>query len=116
MATRKVIFIARLKPGSELQLTHDLPVTFPGQALSEIKEIKQVTVCQGSGLFAAIVEYEGDFEKLFDQYLTSAPIQAFHFKMEKFFEDPPRSADPANLMLVGDVFYWEGGCLYVAAG
>ena len=53
MAIRKVIFISRLKAGSEQQLMHDLPSEFPQHALSQIDGIKQVTICQGNGLFAA---------------------------------------------------------------
>jgi hypothetical protein len=112
MATRKVVFISRLKPGSEQQLTHDLPIEFPAQALSRIEGIKNVTICQGSGMFAAIVEYEGDFEEIFQSYISSPSIQAFQFKIEKFFEDPPRSRRPADLPLAGDIFYWEGEQLH----
>jgi hypothetical protein len=116
MAMRKVVFISHLISGGEQQLTHDLPIEFPSQALSKIKEIKQVTICQGNGLFAAIVEYEGDFEKIFREYLSSPSIRAFHFKIEKFFDSPPQSADPAELPLAGDVFVWDGKHFRSAAG
>lgn len=108
MAIRKVIFIAHLKTGSEQQLMHDLPVEFPARALSQIEGIKGVTICQGHGMFAAIVEYEGDFNKIYNQYITSPSVQAFHFKVEKYFDSPPQSAEPAALPLVGDVFHWDG--------
>ena len=116
MANRRVIFISRLKPGSEQQLTHDLPVEFPAQALAKIEGIKEVTICQGNGLFAAIVEYDGEFGQLYEQYLAAPPIQAFHYKVAKFFENPPRSTEPAELPLVGDVFYWDGRDLRRAEG
>jgi hypothetical protein len=116
MAIRKVIFISRLKAGSEQQLMHDLPSEFPQHALAQIDGIKQVTICQGNGLFAAIVEYEGDFRKIFDQYLASPSIQAFQFKIKKFLKKPPRSADPSDLSLVGDVFYWDGENFNRASG
>ncbi|HZM88067.1 MAG TPA: hypothetical protein VFF31_16205 [Blastocatellia bacterium] len=64
MAIRAVVFLSKLKPGSELQLTHDLPFEFPSQALSKIEAIKRVSICEGSGFFAAVVDYEGDFEKV----------------------------------------------------
>ena len=116
MANRRVIFISRLKPGSEQQLTHDLPVEFPAQALAQIAGIKEVTICQGNGMFAAIVEYDGEFGQIFNEYLAAPPIQAFHYKIAKFFEEPPRSTEPAELPLVGDVFYWDGKGLHRAEG
>ena len=116
MAHRRVIFISRLKPGSEQQLTHDLPVEFPAQALERIAGIKEVTICQGNGMFAAIIEYEGDFGQIYNQYLAATPIQAFHYKIAKFFESPPQSAEPAELPLVGDVFYWDGKDFHRAEG
>lgn len=116
MAIRTVVFISQLRPGGEQQLTHDLPIEFPSQALSKIEAIKKVTICQGNGLFAAIVNYEGDFEKVFDEYISSSSIQAFHFKIRSVFEDPPRSADPADLSLAGDVFVWDGKKFKAAAG
>ena len=56
MAIRTVVFFSKLKPGSELQLTHDLPFEFPSQALSKIEAIKRVSICQGSGFLAAVVD------------------------------------------------------------
>src|SRR5205085_11100976 len=111
MAKRRVIFISRLKPGSEQQLTHDLPAEFPSQALAKIDGIKEVTICQGSGMFAAIIEYEGEFGQIYEQYLTSPQVQAFHHKLARHLEEPPRSSEPSELPLVGDVFYWDGGSL-----
>jgi hypothetical protein len=116
MAIRTVVFLSRLKPGGEQQLTHDLPIEFPSQTLSKIEAIKRVTICQGNGLFAAVVEYEGDFEKVFDQYTSSPSIQAFHFKIRSLFKEPPRSADRADLPLAGDVFVWDGKQFKAAAG
>ena len=116
MATRTVVFLSQLKPGSEQRLTHDLPIEFPSQALSEIDAIKRVTICQGSGMFAAIVEYEGDFEKVLSNYLSSSSIQSFHYKIQSFFEDPPRSADASKLPLAGDVFVWDGKQFHTAVG
>src|SRR5262249_587092 len=102
--------------GAEQQLTHDLPVEFPAQALSRISSIKRITICQGSGLFASIVEYDGDFKAVFDEYVSSPSVQAFHFKIAKFFESAPQSAEPAALPLVGDVFTWDGSSFQRAAG
>ena len=116
MAIRTVVFLSHVKPGGEQQLTHDLPIEFPSQALSKIETIKRVTICQGSGLFAAVVEYEGDFEKVFSDYISSPSIQSFHFKIQRLFEDPPRSADPSKLPLAGDVFVWDGKHFQAAVG
>lgn len=116
MAIRTVVFWSRLKPGGEQRLTHDLPIEFPSQALSKIDAIKKVTICQGNGLFAAVVDYEGDFEKVFDEYISSSSIQAFHYKIRSLFEDPPRSAVPSELSLAGDVFVWDGERFKAAAG
>src|SRR5262245_58209760 len=116
MSVRRAVFVSRLRRGAEEQLTHDLPVEFPAQALSKIDELKTVTICHGSGLFVAIVEYDGDFEKLLQSYLSSPSIRSFHFKIEKFFESPPSSADPASLPLAGDVFQWDGERLKTVTG
>ena len=116
MAARKIVLVSRLRPGSEQQLTHDLPIEFPAQALSAIKGIKSVTICQGNQMFAAIIEYEGDFHDLFEAYISSPSVQAFHFKIEKFFENPPRSRWPAELPLAGEVFHWDGKQLHRASG
>src|SRR5712691_13502862 len=114
MATRTVVFISRLKSGSEQEIANDLPKDFPSEALSEIGGIKRVKICQGSGLFASIVEYEGDFEKIFQDYISSPSIQAFHSKIGRFFESPPQSVQPADLPLLGDVFDWGGKELHRA--
>ena len=116
MATRTVVFLSQLKEGGEQKLTHDLPIEFPSQALSKIEAIKRVTICQGSGLFAAVVEYDGDFEQVFAEYLSSSSIQAFHFKIQSLFENPPHSADPSKLPLAGDVFVWDGKQFKTAVG
>jgi hypothetical protein len=116
MAIRKVVFLTHVIPGGEQQLIHDLPIEFPSQALSKMKEIKQVTICQGNGLFAAIVEYEGDFEKIFQEYLSSPSVQSFHFKVQKFFDNPPQSADPSKMPIAGDVFCWDGKHFRSAVG
>ena len=116
MAIRTVVFLSQLKPGGEQRLTHDLPIEFPSQALSKIEAIKRVTICHGSGLFAAVVEYEGDFEKVFADYISSSSIQAFHHKIHSLFEEPPQSADPSKLPLVGDVFVWDGKQFKTAVG
>jgi len=44
MANRTIIFSSRIKQGSQQQLTHDLPIEFPAQALSNITEIKRVSI------------------------------------------------------------------------
>jgi hypothetical protein len=116
MSVRKVVFVSRLRTGAEEQLTHDLPIEFPAHALSQIDELKGVTICQGSGLFVAIIEYEGDFEKLLHSYFSSASIHSFHFKIEKFFASPPGTTDPASLPLAGDVFQWDGERLRQTTG
>jgi hypothetical protein len=112
MATRKIVLAARLKPGSEQQMARELPLTFPSQALSGLKGIKSVSICQGNQMFAAIVEYEGDFEELFQAYITSPSVRAFHSKVEKLFETPPRSHLPSDLPLAGEVFRWDGKALH----
>jgi hypothetical protein len=97
-------------------VTHELPTEFPAHALSTIEELRGVTICLGSGLFVAIIEYEGDFEKLIQSYFSSPSIKSFHFKIEKFFESPPSSSYPADLPLAGDVFQWDGERLQRVAG
>lgn len=116
MAIRTVVFFSKLKPGSELQLTHDLPFEFPSQALSKIEAIKRVSICQGSGFLAAVVDYEGDFEKVFSEYLSSSSVQSFHFKIESLLKKPPRSAELSKLPIAGDVFVWDGKQFKAAAG
>ena len=116
MATRTVVFLSQLKPGGEQQLIHDLPTDFPSQALSKIEGIKRVTICQGNGLFAAVVEYDGDFERVFADYISSPAIQAFHYKIQSLFQAPPISADPSKVPLAGDVFVWDGKQFKTAVG
>ena len=108
MPSRTVVLVCHLKPGTEQHLIHDLPIEFPAQALSKIKGIKSVTLCQGNQMLVAIVQYEGDFQQLFEEYVSSPSVQAFHFKIEKFLDDPPRSRLPRDLPLAGDVFQWDG--------
>jgi hypothetical protein len=108
MSTRTVVLVCNVKPGAEQHLTHDLPIEFPAQTLSKIKGIKSVTLCQGNHMLVAIVQYEGDFQQTFEEYISSPSIQAFHFKIEKFLDDPPRSQLPRDLPLAGDVFHWDG--------
>src|SRR3989442_12266749 len=106
MATRTVVFISRLKSGSEQEIANDLPKDFPSEALSEIGGIKRVKICQGSGLFASIGENEGDFEKIFQDYISSPSIQAFHSKIGRFFESPPQPVHPADVTRLRIGFGW----------
>jgi hypothetical protein len=116
MANRKVIFTSRLKEGAEQQLVHDLKSIFPSEALRGIDGLEEITVCQGNGMFAAIFEYDGDFEKIFANYISNPSVIAFHAKMARYLEDVPTSARPADLPLVGDVMIWDGKKVQEAAG
>ncbi len=116
MANRTIVFLSRIKPGQEQQLAHDLPIEFPAQALSKIEAIKRITICQGNGQFAAVVEYDGDFEKIFKEYVSSPSVQSFHFKIQRFLEAPPISASTSKLNLAGDVFVWDGQQFNTATG
>ena len=116
MANRKVIFTSRLKDGAEQQLLHDLKSIFPSDALRAIDGLEEVTICQGNGMFAAIVEYDGDFEKIFADYVSNPSVQAFHAKMARYLKDLPTSTRPADLPLVGDVMVWDGKKVQEAAG
>ncbi|MFP5263840.1 MAG: hypothetical protein ACLGJB_18320 [Blastocatellia bacterium] len=116
MANRKVIFTSRLKEGAEQQLMHDLKTIFPSEALRGIEGLEEVTVCQGSGRFAAIIEYDGDFEKIFASYVSNPSVQAFHAKMAQYLVDVPTSKLPADLPLMGDVMVWDGKKVQEAAG
>jgi len=116
MATRTVVLALHVKSGLELQLTHDLPIEFPAEALSRIKGIKRVTLCNGKGLFTAVVEYKGDFERIYREYISSPAIQAFHYKVEKFFQDPPHSIQVSALPLAGDTLFWDGEKVKVPIG
>lgn len=116
MANRKVIFTSKLKDGAEQQLMHDLKTIFPSEALRGIEGLEEVTICQGSGTFAAIVEYDGDFEKIFASYISNPSIRAFHARMAQYLIDVPTSTRPADLPLVGDVMVWDGKKVQEAAG
>jgi hypothetical protein len=116
MANRRVIFTSRLKDGAEQQLIHDLKTIFPSDALRGIDGLEEVTICQGNGMFAAIVEYDGDFEKIFASYVSNPSVQAFHAKLAQYLKDVPRSTKPAELPLLGDVMIWDGKKVHEAAG
>jgi hypothetical protein len=49
-------------------------------------------------------------------YISSSSTQAFHFKIQSLFENPPNSADPSKLPLAGDVFVWDGKQFKTAVG
>ena len=116
MAKRKVVFITELKEGVEAQLLHELKNSFPSEALRQIDGIEEVTICQGSGKFAAIVEYDGDFEMIYASYVSNPAIRAFHAKLAPFLKQTPTSIAPADLPLVGDVLVWDGGKVMEAVG
>src|ERR1043165_1757214 len=109
MAKRKVVFITELKEGVETQLLHELKNSFPSEALRQIGGIEEVTICQGSGKFAAIIEYDGDFEPIYSNYLSNPAIRAFHAKLAPFLKQGQTSTAPADLPLVGGVLVWNGG-------
>ena len=116
MATRRIIFTSRLKEGAEQRLLHDLKTIFPSDALNSIDGIEEITICQGSGMFAAVVKYDGDFEKIFADYISNNAIKAFHAKMAAYLEEVPKSNKPSDLPLIGDVFYWDGRKVQEAVG
>ena len=116
MAIRKVIFTSRLKDGAEQQLVHDLKTIFPSEALRNIDGLEEVTICQGQGMFAAIFEYDGDFEEIFASYVSNPSVRAFHAKMAQYLEYVPTSTRPADLPLLGDVMIWDGKKVHEAAG
>jgi len=116
MANRRVIFTSRLNDGAEQQLIHDLKTIFPGDALRSIDGIEEITICQGNGMFAAIFEYDGDFERIFADYISNPAVQSFHAKMAAYLKDIPWSNKPAELPLLGDVFYWNGRKVQEAVG
>jgi hypothetical protein len=116
MANRKVIFTSRLKDGAEQQLMHDLKAIFPNDALRGIDGLEEITICQGNGMFAAIVEYDGDFEKIFASYVSNPAVQSFHAKLANYLKDVPTSTRPADLPLLGDVMVWDGKKVSEAAG
>jgi len=37
--------------------------------------------------------------KVFNEYVSWPPVQSFYFKIQKFLEKPPISADPSKLKL-----------------
>lgn len=116
MANRKVIFTSKLRDGAEQQLMHDLKTIFPSEALRGIEGLEEVTICQGNGMFAAIIEYDGDFEKIFASYIANPSVQAFHMKLAPYLIDVPTSTRPADLPLVGAVMMWDGKKFYEAVG
>ena len=116
MAIRKVIFTSRLNDGAEQQLLHDLKTIFPSDALRGIDGLEEVTICQGQGLFAAIVEYDGDFEKIYADYISNPSVQAFHQRMAQHLKDIPKSSKPADIFLLGDVLVWDGKKVKEAVG
>ena len=116
MATRKIIFTSRFKEGVEQQLLDELKSSFPSDALRGIDGLEEVTVCQGNGIFAAVIEYDGDFEKIFSDYISHPAVQAFHSKLAPFLKDVPRSFKPADLPIAGDVLIWDGKRVMEAVG
>jgi hypothetical protein len=108
MAKRKVIFITELKEGVEVQLLDELKNSFPSEGFAQIDGIEEVTICQGSGKFAAIVEYDGDFGTIYSNYLSNPAVRAFHARLAPFLKDVPTSTHPADLPLVGAVLVWDG--------
>jgi hypothetical protein len=116
MANRKVIFTSRLKEGAEQQLLQNLKTIFPSEALRAIDGLEEVTICQGNGMFSAIVEYDGDFEKIYAGYISNPSVQAFHARMAQYLKDVPTSSKPADLPLLGDVLVWDGKKVKEAVG
>ena len=116
MANRKVIFTSRLKDGAEQQLLQNLKTIFPSEALRAIDGLEEVTICQGNGMFSAIVEYDGDFEKIYASYISNPSVQAFHARMAQYLKDVPTSSKPADLPLLGDVLVWDGKKVKEAVG
>jgi hypothetical protein len=117
MANRRVVFISRLKDeGIEARLIEDLKSSFPAEALRSIDGLEEITICQGHGMFTAIVEYEGDFEKIYADYISNASVRAFHAKLAAYLKDIPMSNKPADLPLLGDVLYWDGKKVKEAVG
>ena len=116
MASRKIIFTLRLKEGAEQQLLHDMKTFFPADALRSIDGIEEITICQGNGMFAAVIEYDGDFEKIYSDYMSNPAVRSFHARLAAHLEDIPNSVKPAELPLLGDVFYWDGRKVQEAVG
>lgn len=116
MAKRTIIFWNRLKDGAEQQVTENLKNIFPNEALRQIDGIEKVTICQGNGIFSAVVEYDGDFEQIFASYISNPAVQAFHSQMANYLENPPSVTRPADLPIMGDVLYWDGTKVREAVG
>jgi hypothetical protein len=116
MATRKIIFTSRFKEGIEQQLLDELKSSFPSDALRNVDGLKEITVCQGNGIFAAVIEYDGDFEQIFAKYVSDPSVRAFHAKLAPLLEDIPRSIRPADLPIAGDVLIWDGKRVMEAVG
>lgn len=116
MATRTIIYFSRLKEGVEDALIKELKTVFPSDALRGIDGLEKVTICQGHGMFSAVVEYDGDFEQIYQNYISNPSVQAFHSRLADYLQDVPTSAKPADLPIVGDVLYWEGKKVREAVG
>jgi hypothetical protein len=116
MANRRVVFISRLKDNAEQELLEQFKSNFPSDALAGIGGIEDVTICQGNGMFAAIIEYNGDFGEIYSKYLANPAIRAFHAKLAGYLKDVPTTDKPAELPLVGDVLYWDGRKVKEAVG
>jgi hypothetical protein len=116
MAIRKVLFTSQLKDGVEQQLIQNFKTIFPSDALRDIDGLEEVTICQGNGMFVAIIEYDGDFEKIFASYISNPSVQAFHARMVQYLKDVPKSIKPAELPLLGDVLVWDGKKVKEAVG
>jgi hypothetical protein len=116
MAKRKVVFVTELKEGVEVQLLDELKHSFPSEALAQIDGIEEITICQGSGKFAAIVEYDGEFGPIYSDYLSNPAVRAFHAKLAPFLKQVPTSTHPADLPLVGAVLVWDGSKVMEAVG
>jgi hypothetical protein len=116
MANRRVVFISRLRDNAEQELLEELKRHFPSDAMAGIGGIEDVTICQGNGLFAAIIEYNGDFEEIYSKYLANPAVRAFHTKLAAYLKDVPTTDKPAELPLVGDVLYWDGRKVKEAVG
>ncbi|MFL6216853.1 MAG: hypothetical protein ACJ74J_23425 [Blastocatellia bacterium] len=116
MANRKVIFITELKEGLEAQLLEEMKNSFPSDALARIDGIKEVTICQGHNMFAAVFEYDGEFGDIFSNYVANPAVRAFHARIAPFLKQAPTANVPADLPLVGDVLVWDGGKVMEAVG
>lgn len=116
MANRKVIFITELKEGIEAQLLEEMKRSFPSDALARIDGIKEVTICQGHHMFAAVFEYDGEFGEIFSNYVSNPAVRAFHARIAPFLRQSPTANVPADLPLVGDVLVWDGSKVMEAVG